>query len=377
VRAATVLEHPLVRRARVLVLLARPAVLVLGALYCALGPAEAGRAEDPGRLAVALAAVFGCLIFAVAVNDLADEAVDRVNLRGDRRRPLVTGSGTRREMQTVAVTSAVVAMAASAVLRWPAFLVVVGCLVLSAAYSLRPIRLSGRGVVAPILLPAGFVAAPFLLGIMSVRGTVTVGDLTMMGALYVGFIGRIVLKDFRDVRGDALFGKRTFLVRHGRRATCRLSAGCWVAGASVLAVVRGVTPELCVAVAVLVVAALGLLAALAHDRGARRDEWLISAIAIVGRGTLLVVLAHLAMLQARWSAPAQVALFATLTAVTVGQARTMARRGPVTTLRLADLVADRLPADMRPARSTIEASGSSSPDPARRDTYAAAAPAGR
>lgn len=51
-----------------------------------------------------------------------------------------------------------------------------------------------------------------------------------VGALYLGFIGRILLKDFRDVRGDALFGKRTFLVRHGRRATCAVSAGCLVTG---------------------------------------------------------------------------------------------------------------------------------------------------
>jgi hypothetical protein len=47
-----------------------------------------------------------------------------------------------------------------------------------------------------------------------------------MGGLYVGFIGRIMLKDFPDVRGDALFGERTFLVRHGWRATCATTPGC-------------------------------------------------------------------------------------------------------------------------------------------------------
>ena len=55
-------------------------------------------------------------------------------------------------------------------------------------------------------------------------------DLALLAALYVGFVGRIVLKDFRDVVGDRLFGKRTFLVRHGRRTTCVLSAACWVGG---------------------------------------------------------------------------------------------------------------------------------------------------
>jgi 4-hydroxybenzoate polyprenyltransferase len=46
--------------------------------------------------------------------------------------------------------------------------------------------------------------------------------------------GRILLKDFRDVHGDAMFGKRTFLVRHGRGVTCAVSACCWTAGTAVI-----------------------------------------------------------------------------------------------------------------------------------------------
>ena len=63
-------------------------------------------------------------------------------------------------------------------------------------------------------------------------------DLLLLAGLYAGFVGRILLKDFRDVRGDALFGKRTFLVRHGRGATCTLSAIFMTLGVSVLPFVR-------------------------------------------------------------------------------------------------------------------------------------------
>src|SRR5207245_2835899 len=115
---------------------------------------------------------------------------------------------------------ALLALAASFLLQWPAPLVVLGGLVFTAAYSLRPVHLARRGVVAPMLLPLGYVAVPYLVGIFAVRNTLSRNDLLVLVGLYAGFIGRIVLKDFRDVRGDALFGKRTFLVRHGRRATC-------------------------------------------------------------------------------------------------------------------------------------------------------------
>lgn len=53
----------------------------------------------------------GFLLFSVALNDLADEAIDRVNLPGDRRRPLVAGTATRREL---------VAMVAEPALRYRA-----------------------------------------------------------------------------------------------------------------------------------------------------------------------------------------------------------------------------------------------------------------
>jgi 4-hydroxybenzoate polyprenyltransferase len=71
------------RRIRLLIVLARPAVVMLVALFTAVGLAQAGHANDAALLAKALLAVFGCLLFAVAVNDIADERIDRVNLPAD------------------------------------------------------------------------------------------------------------------------------------------------------------------------------------------------------------------------------------------------------------------------------------------------------
>jgi 4-hydroxybenzoate polyprenyltransferase len=318
-----------IRRLRVLVLLSRPAVLLLLGLFAAAGLAQGGAGNDAVLLFRALVVVGGFLLCSVMVNDLADEAIDRVNLPGDAARPLVTGAGTRSEFPLIAAVAAAVALGVSATIGWRAVVVVAGGLVLSLAYSLPPVRLSGRGAVATMLLPAGYVAVPFLVGLLSVRSTPTGADLVVLLGLYLGFIGRIVLKDFRDVVGDALFGKRTFLVRHGRGWTCACSAVGWVAGSVALLGIRGVTVALVLAQVVWVTTALVLLRALSRDRGARRDEWLISAIAIAGRGMVLTLVAHLGTTDAGWSPWAAAATLAALVAVVLGQAVTMVRHGPL------------------------------------------------
>lgn len=324
----------MIRRLRVLVLLARPAVLLLLGLFAAAGLAQGGAGNDPVLLARALFVVGGFILCSVVVNDLADEAIDRVNLPGEAGRPLVTGAGTRSEFPLIAAVAAAAALGASATIGWRAAVVVAAGLALSLAYSLPPLRLSDRGAVATMLLPAGYVAVPFLVGLLSVRPTLAGGDLVLLLGLYLGFIGRILLKDFRDVVGDALFGKRTFLVRHGRGWTCVCSAVGWVAGSVALLGVREVTVPLVLAQVVWVTAALALLWALARDMGARRDEWLISAIAIVGRGMVLTLVTHLGTTDAGWSPWAAAAALAAVTAVVLGQGITMARHGPTGRLRV-------------------------------------------
>jgi len=320
----------MIRRARLLVALGRPPVFLLLAMFCSTGLASGGRGDQLQGLLRPMVVVVAFLVFSVAVNDLADEAIDRVNLPGAAARPLVTGTATRREMTSVAAGAGVLALAAGMTIRWQVVLVVAGGLVLSAAYSLPPARLSGRGVLASLLLPGAYVAVPFLVGAFCAAPTLTIRELAVMSGLYVGFIGRILLKDFRDVRGDALFGKRTFLVRHGRRPTCALSLACWLVGSAALAISGRTSPAQVAAFAAFALSAVVFLRALSSAGGARRDERLIAALAIVGRGAMLVLLAGLDMAAANWPALAATAAVSTLTAVTLGQARAMVLRGPLT-----------------------------------------------
>jgi 4-hydroxybenzoate polyprenyltransferase len=287
-------------RVRLLIVLTRPAVALLFCVYVVIGLAKAGDTGTGLRLFRDLLVILGFLLFSVALNDLSDAPIDRQNLPNSNR-PLVTGRADEREMKTIAATAAVVTIGAAALGGWPVLALAVGGLALSAAYSLPPFRLAGRGAVAALVLPAAYVAVPFLVGLLSVRTTVTLDDGLLLTGLYVGFIGRILLKDFRDVRGDALFGKRTFLVRRGRRATCLVSAIFWTAGgALVVATTPHPTVAYLVSASVGLVGVLVLLRALANERSARRDEAIISGIAIIGRAVLVLLVAQLSMTDKHW-----------------------------------------------------------------------------
>jgi 4-hydroxybenzoate polyprenyltransferase len=316
----------MIARVRLLVVLARPAALILFAMCALLGQARAGASNDPARLGVVLVIVFAFVLCSVACNDLADERIDRVNLATGSR-PLVTGMATRRDLRLVAAVAAAVALGVGGSLGPVPFAVTAAGLALGVAYSLPPVRIADRGAIASLTLPACYVGVPYLLGYTSAGvGFDAPAALTLAG-LYLGFVARLLLKDFRDVRGDAMFGKRTFLVRHGRRVTCAVSAVAWVSGTALL-VLATPDPGFAAATAVLAVATVGLVRRLALETHPRREELLVSALAVLGRGTLLNLLAELGVSHALWSQPATAVLLAALTASTLGAAGTMLRRGP-------------------------------------------------
>ena len=326
----------LASRVRLFFVLARPPLVILLGLFAALGVAQAGHASDLVALTRALVVVIGFVAFAVAVNDLSDLAIDRINLPTDPSRPLAYGAASTREMRVVAIVSGLVAAAGSAMIGRLSVAVTGAGLALALAYSLPPLRLSKRGIVAPLVLPFAFVAVPFLTGILAAGSVVTAADLALLGGLYVGFVGRILLKDFRDLRGDTLLGKRTFLVRHGRVPTCRLSSVLWVLGSSTLAAVTGLRAPVVIAYGILVAVALVLLRALSRSTSPRLDEALVGAIAIVGRGLVLALLIHYGTVQAATSALVSAVVMASVVGALLFQAWDVARHGVMTTLHVTE-----------------------------------------
>jgi 4-hydroxybenzoate polyprenyltransferase len=178
------------------------------------------------------------------------------------------------------------------------------------------------------------VAVPFLVGLFSVRQTIGGRELVLLAGLYLTFIGRILLKDFRDVRGDAMFGKRTFLVRHGAARTCQVSAACWAAGSATMLALFPWRSLIVAAFAVLLACALDGLRRLAATDGYVAQQVVIGAIAQAGRGMGVVLLAHLTMAGKGWGPMAQGSVMVVLALLYAGlYAATLSERERVLAIR--------------------------------------------
>lgn len=158
-----------------------------------------------------------------ALNDYADYEIDLINLRGDPDRPLVVGLADRQELKALATAYAFCAIGLTITISPMHTLVTSVLLFLNYSYSMKPLQISRRGGIAPLLLPLGYVALPYLLGFGLTGWGLDETGATLLGALYLQFVGRIILKDYRDVKGDAKHGKMTFLLRHGNRTVCTVS----------------------------------------------------------------------------------------------------------------------------------------------------------
>jgi 4-hydroxybenzoate polyprenyltransferase len=273
------------------VVMLRYRVAAMIALFLLLGAARVGRLELGWRHAVAALALASSYVAATALNDLADEQIDKVNHPRDAGRPLVEGTATRRELLVLHVVASALALAAAAVLGPRALGLVVVSLVVSQVYSARPVRLSYRVSGAPLALGIAYVLVPYALGIVAAGGTLRHVPSRLAGGLFLLFSARIVLKDFRDREGDARYGKPTILLRFGKDATCGLSLGALAAGDVVLAL--ALEPPLVLILQPLVLAIAWMLHTLRNADDSHAEQVAIGLGARMGNGLLLCALAWL------------------------------------------------------------------------------------
>src|SRR5437764_14874656 len=102
-------------------------------------------AAREGRLAIGASYLFddvalaSSYVAATALNDLADEEIDRVNHPRDAGRPLVEGTATRRELLVLHLLASTASVVAAIPLGRSGVLLVLSSLVVSQAYSARPV----------------------------------------------------------------------------------------------------------------------------------------------------------------------------------------------------------------------------------------------
>jgi 4-hydroxybenzoate polyprenyltransferase len=251
--------------------------------------------------AVALASSY---VAATTVNDVADREIDALNHPRDRGRPLVTGDAREIDLYRLHVVAALLAIAAASLLGIAAVALTLASLAIGWAYSLAPLRLSYRTWLAPAALAAAYVAVPYGLGLRAAGAYPSTGDVVFCAALSSLFVSRIVLKDFRDRRGDAACGKPTMLLRFGKTLTCATSLAALALGDALLLVVLRPPLVLGVVLQAFVAAIGSRLLALWRAADPRAEQLAIGLGARMGNGLLLSVLAWL-VLAAHKASPAE------------------------------------------------------------------------
>jgi 4-hydroxybenzoate polyprenyltransferase len=210
-------------------------VAVMIVLFMLLGAAWHGGLTSIDALVLLMVlALASSYVSATSVNDIADREIDEINHPGDRGRPLVTGAARTADLWVLFVVSSVLAVALGLAAGPGAAGIMLLSVVIGALYSLPPARLSYRTFLAPLTLAVAYVGIPYWAGVVVVGESLQTADLPLLTALYLLFAGRIILKDFRDREGDAAFGKPTFLLKYGKRATCLASLCALSAGDALL-----------------------------------------------------------------------------------------------------------------------------------------------
>ncbi|TMK69838.1 MAG: hypothetical protein E6G50_10985 [Actinobacteria bacterium] len=274
---------------RLYVVMLRYRVAAMVAIFMLLGAAREARLELGLRYVWAALALASSYVAATALNDLADEEIDRVNHPRDAGRPLVEGTASRTELLVLHVAALVLALLAAVPLGWRAVALIGGALVISQVYSAWPVRLSYRVAGAPVALGLAYVVIPYSVGIVAARGSLRHAQSSLIVALFLLFTARIALKDFRDREGDARYGKPTLLLRFGKGVTCGTSLAALVAADVVLALALDV--RLVLLVQPFVAAIAWMLRRLWVAGEGRSEQVAIGLGARLGNGLLLCVLA--------------------------------------------------------------------------------------
>jgi 4-hydroxybenzoate polyprenyltransferase len=241
----------------------------------------------------ALIALVSVYVSATSFNDLADEAIDKINHKGKQGRLLVTKEASRRDLAIVGIAASIMMFVFGLLISPAAFLLMLASLAINIAYSLPPLRLSYRTFLVPFVLATGYVVVPYLLGIVVAKGTFTSTDTLFLASLYALFLARINLKDFRDRAGDSKFGKPTFLLRFGKPATIFASqVFLWLGTALAVTSFLRSQPAILVSLVYASLISWLLIRLRSIDEGPA-EQVVIGVAAKVGNGLLLSFLAIL------------------------------------------------------------------------------------
>ena len=254
-----------------------------------LGSAVAGATTLKAVLSILILATW--YIHAASSNDYADRHIDKINLKSAGDRPLVSGDISVKQLWILHYSAGLAVLLLSYFYGINVLLLTSLVLAIDYAYSLKPVRLSDKGIVSQLILPVAYVYFPFSIGFWS-AGTHAAYPWAISIGLYCGFVARLLLKDFRDVIGDKKYGKMTFLLRHGQRVTCQLSAFFSVTALTILLFATHPPQAITYVLLVGQLDVLIFLGILSHTQKMSDQKTLITLVAKVANALVLVFLAY-------------------------------------------------------------------------------------
>lgn len=254
-----------------------------------LGSAYAGSITYKTLLSLIL--IIGFTIHANSVNDYSDREIDKINLNNAADRPLVTRDINTKQLWIINVLSALLILLVSLFYGRDVLILGFAIIIIDYAYSLKPVRITDRTILSPILLSISYVYYSFSIGYFSVYSHRSFPWLLTLG-LTIGFFARLLLKDFRDKKGDKKFGKITFLLRYGQNATCLTSGIFWLVALFIIIATNSFSVGLALPLLVAFVQAMVLLRKLSRTSKLDMQQRLISYIAKGANYTIITLLTY-------------------------------------------------------------------------------------
>lgn len=163
----------------------------------------------------ALTMFFG-YIGGTTINDVIDSEADQINMP---YRPIPKKVITKNE----AILFAVIAYGISLVAAWnvnlPFFFVGLAYMILGVAYSAPPLNFENKGIIGQISLAliTGFLPAFGGAIIAHPLNEIPFAWWMAFTAYTLLFAAVLIFKDFKDVKGDQIAGKKTFVLQVGKK----------------------------------------------------------------------------------------------------------------------------------------------------------------
>lgn len=165
-------------------------------------------------------------------NDISDRAIDRANRRSDI--PLANNAVSPQLLLQYALFLVVVCTLIAASIGTFALLWLSVYLLLGWCYS-GPPALKNRPIASLVILGVCYGSMPWLLAIIAGQTIPNLTDLAFVAGSGLFSAGIVSLKDFKDMKGDKKYHKRTFLLRFGESGVRWLIVGTTVAATGIIA----------------------------------------------------------------------------------------------------------------------------------------------